>query len=219
MIIISNLKQKFGQDLPYVQRRIAELNTILNRLLLEPIQNEKEISYTRGKLLKYMKHEIDLTQDPNLNQQQNILLNFEINKHKQQLTNRIRSNKRSNHNKISTEIGLKIQRTVSSYKQVALSNNKKELVGNIAKSTGNTISTIGSIAKIPTIGVTKILKASSKLTAKILTLPLHIPNYLFSKLINPEAPYKGMVVKNISHGLEELLKVAMEKQEEIIRRI
>lgn len=36
MIVISNIKQKFGQDLQYVQRKIVSLNNELNSLLLHP---------------------------------------------------------------------------------------------------------------------------------------------------------------------------------------
>lgn len=219
MVVISNLKQKFGQDLPYVQGKITELNTTLNRLLLDPNENEKEITYTRGKLLKYMQQEIDLTQDPTIKQQKSQMLNFEINKHKQQISTRIKENKKSQNNKISTEIALKMKKTINSYKQIPLSNNKKEVAENIAKSVGNTVSTVGSAAKIPAIGVTKVLKTGSRITAKIVTLPLHIPGYLFGKLINPNAPYKGAVVGTMSAGLEELIKASMEKQEEMIRRM
>ena len=219
MLIISNLKQKFGQDLTYVQNRITELNRELSWYLLNPIENEKDITYTRGLLLKYMQQEIDLTQDPAIRQGKKQLLNFEMNKHKQQLSDRIRINKRSKTNKISSEIGMKIQKTITSYKQIALSDNKTELAENIVKSVGNTLSTVGSVAKIPAIGITKILKTGAKLTAKVITSPLHIEAYLFSKLINPEAPYKGMVVNKMSDGLENLIKISMEKQEQIIRSL
>lgn len=218
MVVISNLKQQFGQDLPYVQSKIASLNSELNRLMLDPVKNAKEITYTRGKLLKYMRQEIDLTTDPQLKTQKGRLLNFELNKHKQQLTTRIKTNKVSN-NKISNEIGLKIKKTINSYKQIPLSNDKKELTANIVNSFGNTLSTAGSILKVPAIGITKVLKSGAKITAKILTSPLHIYGYLFSKLINPNSPYKGMVVNNMSEGLESIIKNAMEKQEQVIRRM
>lgn len=218
MVVISNLKQQFGQDLSYVQSKIASLNSELNRLMLDPVKNAKEITYTRGKLLKYMRQEIDLTTDPQLKTQKGRLLNFELNKHKQQLTTRIKTNKVSN-NKISNEIGLKIKKTINSYKQIPLSNDKKELTANIVNSFGNTLSTAGSILKVPAIGITKVLKSGAKITAKILTSPLHIYGYLFSKLINPNSPYKGMVVNNMSEGLESIIKNAMEKQEQVIRRM
>ena len=219
MIVISNIKQKFGQDLQYVQRKIVSLNNELNSLLLHPVPNAKKITYTRGKLIKYMQQEIDLTQNYQMKRQKKQLLNFEINKHKQQLNTRIKINKGSIKSKISSEIGLKIKKTINSYKQIPLSNNKKEFVGNITKSFGSTLSTVGSVAKIPTIGVTKILRSGAKLTAKILISPLHIYAYLFSKLINPNTPYKGKMVGNMSNGLEKVLKKTMEKQEQIIRRI
>lgn len=219
MVVISNLKQIFGQDLPYIQNKITELNTELNKLLLNPLKNEKKITYTRGKLLKYMSQEINLLNDPVLKQQKKNLLSFELAKHNQQLNNRIQINKKQTNGKISKEIGLKIKKTVSMYKQIPLSNNKKEVVTNTLKSVGSTISTVGSVAKIPAIGITKALKTGSKLTAKILTAPLHIHGYLFSKLINPSSPYKGAVVGKMSNSLEEILKSAMTKQEQMIRRI
>ena len=219
MVFISNLKQKIGQDLPYVQGKISELNNSLNKLLLDPVKNAKEITYTRGKLLKYMSQEIDLIQDSTLKQQKKSLFSFEINRHKQQLSTRIYSNKKSENNRISTELGLKIEKTINSYKQISLSSNKQELTNNILNSVGNTISTAGSALKVPAIGVTKVLKSGAKLTSKILTAPLHIQAYLLSKLINPNAPYKGMVVGSMSNELEKLIRATMEKQEEIIRRI
>jgi len=219
MVIMSNLKQKFGQDLGYVQEKITQLNDELSGLLLNPEKNESEITYIRGKLLKYMRQEIDLTPDSDIKEQKSLLLNFEINKHKQQLSKRIRTNKKSEDNRLSSEIGLKIQKTINSYKQISLSSDNQELAGNIAKSIGNTISTIGSVAKIPAIGFTKIVKSGAKLTAKVVTSPLHIYGYLLGKVINPDSPYKGKVVGKMSDGLEELITSVMEKQEEIIRRL
>ena len=93
MIVISNIKQKFGQDLQYVQRKIVSLNNELNSLLLHPVPNAKKITYTRGKLIKYMQQEIDLTQNYQMKRQKKQLLNFEINKHKQKLNTRIKINK------------------------------------------------------------------------------------------------------------------------------
>lgn len=219
MLIISNLKEKFGQDLPYLQRRITELNNELNGLMQYPTENQSEITYRRGKLLKYLRQAIDLTQDPAAKQNLEQALNNEINTHKRQLDSRIRYNKKAETNSLPTELGLKINKAINSFKQISLSQDKQELMGNIVKGVGNTLSIAGTVAKLPAIGITKLLKSGSTLTAKILTAPLHIGEYYFSKLINPDSPYKGTVVNKMSDGLGNMLKALMDKQEQAIRRI
>lgn len=219
MVIITKIKQKLGQDLNYVRNEIAVLNSSLNQELRNMPVNESRVTYLRGRMIRFMRQEIDLIQDPVLKVQKEQTLYSELNKHKSQLTTRIDLNKKSPNNKITTELGLKIKRTIASYKQVPLSSGAGDIATNIAIGAGETLSTLGTVVKIPLVASARVLKVGARLTARIVTLPLHIVPFIFSKIVNPDAPYNGMLVGKVSEGLEEILKASMDKTEEVVRRI
>lgn len=219
MKVASFIKEKFGQDINYVDARIAELQRLLGQELSNPYGDEVEITYTRGRLLRYMQQAIDITNDPAEKRTRRQALNSELNMHKQQISHRIKYDKHVGSNTIPKELGLKIKRSVSAHKQIFLSNDGGELASNIANSVGNTASIVGTMAKVPAIAITKLVGVGIKLAAVVATAPAHIYGYLFSKLLRPNSPYEGKAIKAINNGLKKAIDAITKKEEEIIKRL
>lgn len=218
-MISTKTKDLISQDISYIQRRIVQVNAELNNLLLEPKKNAKRITKTRGNLILLRKREINLTKDEKLEKALKKLLYFELAKHKQQLTERIEDNKKSKKSKLSTEMALKIKRTVAAYKQIPTSYNKNTKVNSIMDSVDNTVSVAGTAVKLPLLITNKVVKAGAILAAKVITLPPKIVGYFVTRIIDPDSIYNHKVINKMSYGLENSVKKIMEAQEKAIRRI
>ena len=218
MVIVSKIKKFFGEDINEVNKNILSEQAKLLDLLEEDPLNDVEITYTRGRLLVYLRQAIDLSTDENAKQYYKKNLNTQLKYHIAQLKSRIQKNKKAPDGKLSTEIGLKIKKTVASYKKLPVTE-EKEFAPDAARSVLNTVSTVGSFIKFPAIVVTKIIKETSSLTAGLITLPLRVPDFLLCKIVDPDSKYNGGYVSKMSDGLENLIQKAMEGQERAIRRI
>lgn len=67
-----------------------------------------------------------------------------------------------------------------------------------------------------------VLRLSSygiQYAARLAVQPLHIPVYLFSKIINPEGSYQGKMINNMGKILGDELSLLLRQTEKGVRKI
>lgn len=182
---------------------------------------EKEEIYERGHLIKLLQQYIAKEHAAgNQAERHEKLFKDQIKTQKETLTKRIDRNKTNPKNSISEEIFLKAQRAKISFieLQASTEDTRQKL---IAESIDNTISTIGSVSKLPVVGVTKTIRGGA-LTVAVLALSLPYLRSTLAQTINPNSPYAGKRVTNIMEEARNMARPLTDQLEEIengIRRM
>ena len=182
---------------------------------------EKEEIYERGHLIKLLQQYIAKEHAAgNQAERHEKLFKDQIKTQKETLKKRIERNKTNPKNSISEEIFLKAQRAKISFieLQASTEDNRQKL---IAESIDNTISTLGSVSKLPVVGVTKTIRGGA-LTVAVLALSLPYLRSTLAQTINPNSPYTGKRVTNIMEEARNMARPLTDQLEEIengIRRM
>ena len=201
-------------DITAARNRRAMLENELNGYLANPRGHERQIIATRGRLIRALRNEYKLEPDLTVKTAIRTEINRQIQLHANYLNNRLSRVKKSKSllSQIPNEIGLKHRKVVNNVRAVKNANTASEKIENGARAVGNAISVVGSAAKVPLLaGATIIAKAGSTI-GKIIMLPIHVPAFLFSKIINPDSKYNGKTITNtgasLGRGLGSLVKKA-----------
>lgn len=198
-----------------VRNKKAILQTELANYLTNPVAYQKQITVTRGRLLRILQQEFKLETDPNIKNSIMNEINTQSRLHREQLNNRISQNKNDNKTlirQIPTEVGLNFRKLSTNIRAITNSKSVGEGLGNSMRAIGNTLLIAGSVAKVPIVSAIKLGGALAPTVGKIIVSPLHIPAVVFSKLINPESKYNGRMINNmgnfLGNGVAEILKLA-----------
>ena len=194
----------------------------ISNLENSPSVNQQRITLLRGKLIRQLRMDIKNASDVNTVNQIKTVLNQVLQDHQEQLNTRLRDVKQNSNSSLSQlpkEFGLKIKKTVNSIRQLKQSRTKLELLANSAKLSGNILSTTGTVAKAPVIATLNIISKTVPTIGKIMVQPLQVPVYLFSKFINPDAPYNSRMITNIGNGLGKILASTLNFTQNNIRKI
>lgn len=209
-------------DINVVRSKKAILQTELANYLTNPAVYQKEITATRGRLLRVLQQEYKLEPDPNIKQSIMNEINTQSRLHTDQLNNRISKNKDDNKSmvrQIPNEVALKFRKLSTNIKAIKNSKNVGEGLVNSAKAVGNTISMAGSIAKVPIVGAIKLGGKVAPTVGKILVSPLHIPAVLFSKIINPDSKYNGRMINNMGNFLGKEVAEVLKLVEQGVKKL
>jgi len=202
---------RFQSEIEKSNKKVTELQEMNAKL-------EQEITYERGRLIKYYEqHALAEKAAGKKEFTYASQIRDHIGEQIQQINEKLASNKKSSDNSISKEIGLKIEKAVALYKELQLSDRETHS-SLVSENIANAVSTLGSMAKAPTIGITKTIQRGANLTATIVTSPLRLQRYL-SKTINNETPYNGMPIEKMSKDLAEIIRDKMKGLEDKIRRM
>lgn len=201
---------RFQGEIEKSNKKVTELQEMNAKL-------EQEITYERGRLIKYYEQHA-LAEKATGKEEFTYAsqVRDHIGEQIQQINKKLASNKKSSNNSISKEIGLKIEKAVALYKELQLSDRETHS-SLVSENIANAVSTLGSMAKAPTIGITKTIQRGANLTATIVTSPLRLQRYLSN--INNETPYNGMPVEKMSKDLAEIIRDKMKGLEDKIRRM
>lgn len=207
----------------YAQARSERilLQRQLQNLLNTPGSNQRDITHIRGRLLNAIRREYRLAP---INAQVGLKRFYltEINNHRMQLTARTRgvTNQRQNLvAQVSREVVLKFQRARTNLRGLDLNPTGNEGIDAITGFAGQTLSSLGSVAKIPVALAASILRFGSGALARITVAPLHIISGLYQKIWNPQAKYRGETLNRMEAGLRRTLNSAVRGLEERIRRL
>jgi len=209
-------------DINVVRNKKAILQTELANYLTNPVAYQKEITATRGRLLRVLQQEYKLEPDPNIKNSIMNEINTQSRLHTDQLNNRISKNKNGNKSmvrQIPNEVALKFRKLSTNIKAIKNSKNVGEGLINSAKAVGNTISMAGSIAKVPIVGAIKLGGKVAPTVGKILVSPLHIPAVLFSKIINPDSKYNGRMINNMGNFLGKEVAEVLKLVEQGVKKL
>lgn len=194
----------------------------LNMLLSSPTTTQAQVTAARGRYIVALNRDI---RNSNYLQDKSRLRNEYRNQmiaHQQQLNTRLRQTRRENNFvgvQIADEVNLKSRRLVNSARQFAQSENVSEYMVNGARVAGNTISTAFSVAKAPLMATVRLASLAAPVLTTIAVQPLHIPAYLFTKLINPDARYNGQIVTRMGREIGNVISGGLNVSNEVIRRI
>lgn len=197
---------------------IDELNYLEN----EPYNNQRQITYTRGRLIRQLKRDIKNTDDQNLIQQCNRRLEYEINIHQQQLNSRLynlRNNRQDIVSQVTQEIGLKTNKVATNIRIISNANNNSIKAANGAAVIGNLMSTTFSAAKLPIIATLRLASLALPTVGTLMVQPLHLLGMPFSMLIVPDHKYNGSNINNFGRHVGEALAAVCNVAEQGIRRI
>lgn len=197
---------------------IDELNYLEN----EPYNNQRQITYTRGRLIRQLKRDIKNTDDQNLIQQCNRRLEYELNIHQQQLNSRLynlRNNRQDIVSQVTQEIGLKTNKVATNIRIISNTNNNSIKAANGAAVIGNLMSTTFSAAKLPIIATLRLASLALPTVGTLMVQPLHLLGMPFSMLIVPDHKYNGSNINNFGRHVGEALAAVCNVAEQGIRRI
>lgn len=209
-------------DINIVRSKKAILQTELANYLTNPVAYQKEITATRGRLLRILQQEYKLEPDPNIKNSIMNEINTQSRLHTNQLNNRISKNKNDNKSmvrQIPNEVALKFRKLSTNIKAIKNSKNVGEGLINSTKAVGNTISMVGSIAKVPLVGTIKLGGKVAPTVGKILVSPLNIPAVLFSKIINPDSKYNGRIINSMGNFLGKEVTEVLKLVEQGVKKI
>jgi len=197
---------------------INELNYLENDYYV----NQRQITYTRGRLIRQLNFDIKNTNDQNLIQQLNRRLEFELNVHQQQLNSRldnIRNNSQNIVSQVTQEVGLKANKVATNIRTIANASNNSVKVANGAAVMGNLMSTTFSVAKLPIIATLRLTSLALPMIGTLMVQPLHLLGMPFSMLIVPDHKYNGSNINNFGRHIGETLATVCNVAEQGIRRI
>ena len=197
---------------------INELNYLEN----DPYTNQKQITYTRGRLIRQLNYDIKNSTDQNLIQQLSSRLQVELNTHQQQLNSRLsylRNNRNNILSQVTQEVGLKANKVATNIRTIASANNNSVKAANGAAVIGNVVSTTFSVAKLPIIATLRLTSLALPMVGTLMVQPLHLLGVPFSMLIVPDHKYNGSNINNFGRHIGEALANVCNVAEQGIRRI
>lgn len=210
-------------SLQEVRNQRIYLQSQLKNYLNDPIINEKEITITRGRILRAYVKEYNLETDLGVKARIQTLIRQEADLHKSQVNERIKKVKADKNisvvNQISNELVLKFRRLATNARSVVESRSSGELVKNATNTVGNTLSLGATALKLPIMAVLRLSSYGIQYAAHLAVQPLHIPVYLFSKIINPEGSYQGKMINNMGKILGDELSLLLRQTEKGVRKI
>jgi hypothetical protein len=194
----------------------------LNALLSNPDARPAQITAARGRYIVALNRDIRNTNDPQTINKLKNEARIQMENHQMQLNNRINQAKHSNgfaSTQIVSEVALKNRKIANSARQFASSSSASEYAINGARVVGNTVSAAFSVAKAPLMATIRLASLAAPVLTTIAVQPLQIPAYLFTKLINPDAKYNGMIITNMGRQVGILVSNGLNMSNEVIRRI
>lgn len=210
-------------SLQEVRNQRIYLQSQLKNYLNDPIINEKEITITRGRILRAYVKEYNLETDLGVKARIQTLIRQEADLHKSQVNERIKKVKADKNisvvNQISNELVLKFRRLATNARSVVESRTNGELIKNATNTVGNTLSLGATALKAPIMVVLRLSSYGIQYAARLAVQPLHIPVYLFSKIINPEGSYQGKMINNMGKILGDELSLLLRQTEKGVRKI
>lgn len=210
-------------SLQEVRNQRIYLQSQLKNYLNDPIINEKEITITRGRILRAYVKEYNLETDLGVKARIQTLIRQEADLHKSQVNERIKKVKADKNisvvNQISNELALKFRRLATNARSVVESRSNGELIKNATNTVGNTLSLGATALKAPIMVVLRLSSYGIQYAARLAVQPLHIPVYLFSKIINPEGSYQGKMINNTGKILGDELSLLLRQTEKGVRKI
>ena len=210
-------------NLTEVRNQRIALQAELTNYLTNPNENEREITVTRGRILRTYVREYNLENDPAIKARIQFLLRQEADNHKNQVNNRIRKVKTNKDisvvNQISNELGLKFRKLATNMRLAREGQTMTETAENMMYALGNTASIAGTALKAPVMATLRLSSLGIQYAAQLAVQPLHIPVYLFSKIINPEGHYQGKIVNGMGKFLGTELSALIRQIEKGVRRI
>lgn len=210
-------------SLQEVRNQRIYLQSQLKNYLNDPITNEKEITITRGRILRAYVKEYNLEIDLGVKARIQTLIRQEADLHKSQVNERIKKVKADKNisvvNQISNELVLKFRRLATNARSVVESRSNGELIKNATNTVGNTLSLGATALKAPIMAVLRLSSYGIQYAARLAVQPLHIPVYLFSKIINPEGSYQGKMINNMGKILGDELSLLLRQTEKGVRKI
>lgn len=210
-------------SLQEVRNQRIYLQSQLKNYLNDPIINEKEITVTRGRILRAYVNEYNLETDLGVKARIQTLIRQEADLHKSQVNERIKKVKADKNisvvNQISNELVLKFRRLATNARSVVESRSNGELIKNATNTVGNTLSLGATALKAPIMVVLRLSSYGIQYAARLAVQPLHIPVYLFSKIINPEGSYQGKMINDMGKILGDELSLLLRQTEKGVRKI
>lgn len=210
-------------SLQEVRNQRIYLQSQLKNYLNDPIINEKEITITRGRILRAYVKEYNLETDLGVKARIQTLIRQEADLHKSQVNERIKKVKADKNisvvNQISNELVLKFRRLATNARSVVESRSNGELIKNATNTVGNTLSLGATALKAPIMAVLRLSSYGIQYATRLAVQPLHIPAYLFSKIINPEGSYQGKMINNMGKILGDELSLLLRQTEKGVRKI
>lgn len=210
-------------SLQEVRNQRIYLQSQLKNYLNDPIINEKEITITRGRILRAYVKEYNLETDLGVKARIQTLIRQEADLHKSQVNERIKKVKADKNisvvNQISNELVLKFRRLATNARSVVESRSNGELIKNATNTVGNTLSLGATALKAPIMVVLRLSSYGIQYAARLAVQPLHIPVYLFSKIINPEGSYQGKMINDMGKFLGDELSLLLRQTEKGVRKI
>lgn len=209
-------------DLNVLRSKKVILEAELSSYLEDSAYYEKEITATRGRLLRILYQEYKLEPDPNNKIAIQNEINFQNKRHLEQLNKRINKNKtnsKSISHQIPSELALKFKKLTTNINSIKNSQTKKEGIANVVKVGGNVISIASSIAKVPISVALNLGSSLAPYIGKLLVQPLQIPVMYFSKLINPDSKYNGKKITNVGEFLGKTTQQILELVDKGVRKI
>lgn len=210
-------------SLQEVRNQRIYLQSQLKNYLNDPIINEKEITITRGRILRAYVKEYNLETDLGVKARIQTLIRQEADLHKSQVNERIKKVKADKNisvvNQISNELVLKFRRLATNARSVVESRSNGELIKNATNTVGNTLSLGATALKAPIMAVLRLSSCGIQYATRLAVQPLHIPVYLFSKIINPEGSYQGKMINNMGKILGDELSLLLRQTEKGVRKI
>lgn len=210
-------------SLQEVRNQRIYLQSQLKNYLNDPITNEKEITITRGRILRAYVKEYNLETDLGVKARIQTLIRQEADLHKNQVNERIKKVKADKNisvvNQISNELALKFRRLATNARSVVESRSNGELIKNATNTVGNTLSLGATALKAPIMVVLRLSSYGIQYAARLAVQPLHIPGYLFSKIINPEGSYQGKMINDMGKFLGDELSLLLRQTEKGVRKI
>lgn len=210
-------------SLQEVRNQRIYLQSQLKNYLNDPIINEKEITITRGRILRAYVKEYNLETDLGVKARIQTLIRQEADLHKSQVNERIKKVKADKNisvvNQISNELALKFRRLATNARSVVESRSNGELIKNATNTVGNTLSLGATALKAPIMVVLRLSSYGIQYATRLAVQPLHIPAYLFSKIINPEGSYQGKMINDMGKILGDELSLLLRQTEKGVRKI
>lgn len=209
-------------DINIIRNKKVILQTELSNYLINPSFYQKEITVTRGRLLRVLQQEYKLETDPYIKNSIMNEINIQQRLHTEQLNNRIYKSKNDNQSmirQIPNEVVLKFKKLSTNIKSIINSKNVSDGLVNSAKAAGNALSIAGSILKVPMVSAIKLGGKVAPTVGKILVSPLHIPAALFSKIINPDSKYNGRMINNMGNFLGKEVAEVLKLVEQGVKKL
>lgn len=209
-------------DINILRSKRMVLETELSNYLKDSAYYEKEITATRGRLLRILYQEYKMETNPNNKVTIQNEINFQKKCHLEQLNKRISKNKTNSKSvlhQIPNELAFKFKKLSANINSIKNSQNVSDTMANAAKVGGNVISIAGSIAKVPISVALNLGSFIAPYIGTLLVQPLQIPVMYFSKLINPDSKYNGKTITNLGKFLGKTTSQALNLVEKGVRKI